>query len=168
MARRLNFSAVRSGAATFSGAATPSPLPPPIGVPPGTLRVVEAPGTVTFTLNGVSRWVIDVRRFAGTPTLTVRPTPQQGTAITLHDALFPGTHLPADFVCIVGRTGPFGTPADITFTFGGFHAQVVLENWLAGTQSMHSPVTVSGDVCPLGATSKLAVSGGAQARFSPN
>jgi hypothetical protein len=69
---------------------------------------------------------------------------------------------------MVGATAPFGTPGDIAFTLGGFHAQVVLEYWLAGIQSMHSPVTVSGNVCPLGETSKLALSGSGQARFSPN
>src|SRR6266446_1107478 len=155
MASRLNFSAVRESAHFLSGPAIPPPHLPPIGIPPGRLGVVEGPGTITFTLNGIPRWVIDVRRFAGTPTLTTRPDPPQGTAISLHGARFPGTELPADFVCIVGRTGPFGTPANITFTLGGFHAQVILENWLAGLQPMHSPVAESGDVCPLGATSKL-------------
>ena len=49
----------------------------------------------------------------------------------------------------------------------GFHAQVVFENWLAGLQVMQSQVTVSGDVCPLGVTSKLSLSGTGAARFSP-
>jgi len=168
MAGRLNFSAVRGSTDLLSRAAIPSPRLPPIGIPPGRLGVVEGLGTITFTLNGIPRWVIDVGRCAGTPTLTTRPGPPQQTTITLHGARFPGTELPADFVCIVGRTAPFGTPAEINFTLGAFHAQVILEHWLAGVQAMDSPVTVSGDVCPVGATSKLALSGGSQARFSPN
>jgi len=129
--------------------------------------VVQGPGTITFTLNGLARWRIDIRRFAGTPSLTVKPVPK-GTHITLQGARFPGTQLPADFVCIVGKTTPLGTPATLTFTFGGFHSQVVFENWLAGLELMKSQVTVSGDVCPLGEGSKLSLSGTGAARFSPN
>src|SRR4029077_4055751 len=118
----------------------------------GTLGVVQGPGTITFTLNGQPRWQINVRQFAGTPSLTIKPD-ARGTLVTLQGARFPGTQLPADFVLLVGKTSPLGTPADIKFTLGGFHAQVVFENWLAGLQAMHSQVTVGGDVCPLGVTS---------------
>jgi hypothetical protein len=167
MASRLNFDVVRGGAA-FSGAiAGPAPFPP-IGTPSGTLGVIRGNGTITFTLNGRPRWVIDVNRFAGTPTLTVKSILNGGTRITLQGARLPGTQLSADFVLVLDKTGPLGTPADITFTFGGFHAQVVLERWLAGNQLMQSAIRVSGDVCALGATSKLSISGNGQARFSPN
>ncbi len=167
MAARLNPSAVRSGAAAFSRIAPPSPHPPPIGVLPGKLGVVQGPGTITFTLNGLPRWLIDVKRFAGTPSLTVKPE-LLDTRITLAGARFPGTLLPADFVCVVGKTTTAGTPATLTFTFGGFHSQAILEYWLAGLELMASQVTVAGDVCPLGATSKLSLSGTGPARFSPN
>jgi hypothetical protein len=169
MAGRLNLSAVRSGADTLWGAAAPSSQPR-IGLPPGKLEVVEGPGRITFTLNEIPRWLIDVSRFAGTPSLTAQPSPPnlpQRSTITLSGARFPGTDLPADFVCVVENTEPFGTAAHITFALGGFHAQVVLENWLAGVQPMQSRVTVSADVCPLGAISKLGVSGNGQARFFP-
>jgi hypothetical protein len=130
--------------------------------------VVQGPGTVTFTLNGIPRWVIDVSRFGGTPSLTLQTTPQQERSIALKNALFPGTQLPADFVLIVGQTGPLGTPGDIEFTLGGFHGQTILERWLAGDQVMQSSITLRGDVCPLGVASKLVVSGSAEARFLPS
>ena len=164
MTGRLNIAAVRSAAA--SPIPTPSPLPP-IGNP-GTLGVMPGPGTVTFTLNGTPRWIIDVSRFSGTPSLTVQGTPQRETTVTLKNALLPGTQVPADFVLVIGPAGLLGTPGDIKFAFGGFHAQVVLERWLAGTQAMESSVTLAGDVCALGAASKLAVSGAAHAVFLPN
>jgi hypothetical protein len=167
MVARLNLSAVRNVAAAFSRVASLSPRLPPIGTLPGKLGVVQGPGTITFTLNGLPRWAIDVKRFAGTPSLTIVPE-LQDTRITLTGARFPGTQLPADFVCLVGKTTPLGTPATLTFTFGGFHSQVALENWLAGLELMRSPVTVSGDVCPLGLSSKLSLSGTGSARFSPN
>jgi hypothetical protein len=167
MATRLDLSAVGSGAASAAGAGIRSSQLPTLGILPGKLGVVEGPGTITFTLNGVPRWLIDTKRFAGTPSLTVKPDPL-GTQIVLQGVRFPGTELSADFVCIVGKTGPLGTPAELTFTLGGFHSQVVLEYWLAGLELMHSQVTVSSDVCPLGASSKLNLSGTGAARFSPN
>jgi len=174
MAGRLDVSAVRRSALSPSGPLTspvaPPPLPPPLPPlgPPGKLGVVQGPGTIVLTLNGVPRFAIDVKRFGGTPTLTLKPTLPHGATITLKNARFPGTELPADFVLVLAQTGPLGTPAKLTFTLGGFDAQVVIEYWLAGHQVMQSSVTLSGDVCPLGVASKLAVSGPAHARFLPN
>ena len=150
MIDRLSFSAVRAGASALQGK-TAALLPPihlpPIGLPPGKLGGVQGPGAIGFTLNGVLRWLINVHRFAGTPTLSQKTVPQ-GTRITLEGARFPGTQFPADFVLVVHKTGPFGTPTDISFTLG-FHAHVTLESWLAGTQVMQSAVTLGSDVCPL-------------------
>ena len=168
MAGRLKLSALRTGVSRLPGTAIPPIEPPPIGAPPPKLGVVQGPGTITFTLNGVPRWRIDINRFAGTPVLTVKPGPNGETRITLAGARLPGTQLPADFVLIVRKAGPLGTPGDFTFTLGGFHAQVLLERWLAGTALLHSPVTLSGDICPLGAASKLSFSANGEARFSPD
>jgi hypothetical protein len=141
---------------------------PPLGPAPGVITIVQGPGLIGFKLNGTLRWLIDVRRFAGNPTLTSQTTPQHGLRIELKDARFPGTQLPADFVCVIGPKGFFGTPMTITFTLGGFHGQAIFELWLAGQQTLHSQVTVGTDVCPLGWTSKLAIAGQADARFWPN
>ena len=132
------------GASSFqgrTGATIPPVHLPPVGAPPGKLEVVQDPGSIRFTLNGVLRWLVDVHRFAGTPALTHESTPQ-GTRIVLKGAQLPGTELPADFVLLVQPTGPFGTPAEITFTLGGFRAQVILESWLAGSQVMQSTITL--------------------------
>jgi hypothetical protein len=168
VAGRLNLSVVRSSAASLLGAVTRSVPLPQIGAPPGKLGVVQSPGKILFTLNGQPVWLIDVSLFAGTPTLTMGTTPNQGARVTLQGARLPGTQLPADFVLVLDNTGPLGTSADITFTLGGFHAQVILETWLAGQQIMQSQVQVSGDVCPLGVGSKLALSGAGRARFATN
>ncbi len=168
MADRLNLSALRDG--FFSaGAATPPAPPPPLGAAPPQLGVVQGAGTVTFTLNGVPRWLIDVTRFAGTPSLTL--TAGQGevqSRLTLKGAKLPGTDVPADFVVLIGKTGLLGTSADFTFTFGGFHGQVLLESWLAGSAVLQSPVTLNGDICPLGGSSKLAFTASGEARFAPD
>jgi hypothetical protein len=167
MASRLKRSALRSGISGLSGAATPPLEPPPIGIVPPKLGVIQRPGKITFTLNGVPRWLIDVSRFAGTPTLTIQPGPTE-SRLTLSGARLPGTGLPADFVLLIGKTSPLGTTGAFTFTLGGFHGEVILENWLAGLAFLQSPVTLSGDICPLGASSKLAFTANGEARFSPD
>jgi hypothetical protein len=103
MAGRLSLSGVRKGAASLSDAASLAPKLPPIGILPGALGVVQGPGTITFTLNGQPRWQIDIRQFAGTPSLTIKPD-ARGTLVTLQGARFPGTQLPADFVLLAART----------------------------------------------------------------
>ncbi|HWY45334.1 MAG TPA: hypothetical protein VNX66_17685 [Candidatus Sulfotelmatobacter sp.] len=141
---------------------------PPLGLPPGPVTTVQGPGQIGFKLNGTLVWHIDVKLFAGNPTLTSKPTPQHGLRIQLKGARFPGTELSADFVCVLGPRGFLGTPMDLTFVLGGFHGQAVFERWLAGTQVLQSSVTLDSDVCALGDTSKLAVAGTAEARFAPN
>ena len=171
MSVRLNLPVLRGGlqggASSLPSLHVP-PLGPPIGVIPPRLGMIQGPGTVTFTLNGVRRWVIDVRQFAGAPTLTVRPETNGQTRIALEGARLPGTGLPADFVLLAGPLGPFGTPGDFTFTLGGFHGQVILERWLAGTQVLQSSVAMTGQICPLGVASNLAFSANGEGRFWPN
>jgi hypothetical protein len=99
--------------------------PFPLGPPPGTVTTVQGPGSIGFRLNGVLRWLIDMKLFAGSPTLATRATPQHGLRIELKGARFPGTELPADFVCVLQPKSFLGTPMEIAFTLGGFHGQVV-------------------------------------------
>src|SRR5258708_26141278 len=98
MAGRLNLSALSSGASRISSVALPIPQPPPIGIAPPKLGVVQGPGKITFTLNGAPRWLIDVSRFAGTPTLTTKADPSGTTPITLSGARLPRPLLPPDSV----------------------------------------------------------------------
>src|SRR5215831_2028839 len=140
---------------------------PPI-LPLGTVTVVQGPGLIAFRLNGVVRWIIDVRRFAGSPVLTVAGAPPHAVKIQLKNARFPGTELPADFTCTLKAHTPFGTPMEIKFVLGGFDAQTTLERWLSGQALAQSAVTFATDVCPLGAASKLALAGQAEARYFPN
>ena len=142
--------------------------PPVFGPPAATLTVTQGPGYIQFELDGTVRWTVNVRLFAGSPTLTVDPAPHGGSRIVLDNARFPGTEIPADFVADLQPRGFLGTRLDLAFTWGGFRSTVLLERWLAGQESAVSAVTLAADVCPLGATSKLATTGQAEARFSPN
>src|SRR5207249_1082822 len=98
---------------------------PPLGPPPGKITIVHGSGRIGFKLNGTLHWLIDVRRFAGTPTLISQPTPQNGLRIELKDARFPGTQLPADFICELRPKTFLGTPMEISFTLGGFHGRAI-------------------------------------------
>jgi hypothetical protein len=140
---------------------------PPI-LPPGTVTIIQAPGIVAFHLNGVARWIINVRDFAGAPVLTVTGAFPHEVTIQLENARFPGTLLPADFTCLLKPRTLFGTPMELKFVLGGFDAHTNLERWLAGRALAESAVAFNTDVCPLGATSKLALAGQAEARYHPS
>jgi hypothetical protein len=159
---RLNLSALRAPGLTTTA---PQVIPTPFGPGLGKLGVIRGPGAIGFTLNGSLRWLIDVRRFAGSPALTVQGGAKRVTGVELKGARFPGTELPADFVLKIQPTGTLGTPTSFKFTLGGFQGQVVLERWLAGQQALQSAVTLGQDVCPLGQNSKLSVNGSAEAWF---
>jgi hypothetical protein len=136
------------------------PLPPPSG----DVQVVTGPGSIAFMLDGVLRWMVDEKWFGGAPVLTYDPG-----RIELKDALYAGTGLSADFVCLLGpKNVPFGTPIDMAMKLGGFKAQAVLERWLAGTQPLESPVTLPSPVCPLGSGGNLSIQGAALSCFAPN
>jgi hypothetical protein len=140
---------------------------PPI-LPPGTVKITQAPGIVAFQLNGITRWIINVRHFAGSPVLTVTGAFPHAVEIQLKNARFPGTLLPADFTCLLKPRTIFGTPMELKFVLGSFDAHTNLERWLAGQALAESAVTFNTNVCPLGATSKLALAGQAEARYLPN
>jgi hypothetical protein len=139
---------------------------PPI-VAPGTVSIIRGPGIVALLLNGVLRWIIDVRRFAGSPSLTVTGSLPHAVEIRLSNARFPGTQLAADFVCTLQPRTLLGTPMQIKFALGGFDAHASLEQWLAGHAVAESAISLSTDVCVLTPASKLALTGQAEARFLP-
>jgi hypothetical protein len=156
----LNRSLLRGGSSARLAALLSSPGQPALPLPgPGTLGIVQGPGRIGFTLNGALRWLIDVQRFGGAPVLSTRSTLQLGLTVELTGALFPGTGLPADFICVLQPKGLLGTPVQLTFTLGGFRAQGVMERWLAGQQLLQSSVNLNATVCSLGAAGVLSLAG---------
>jgi len=81
--------------------------------------------------------------FRQLPATCRHTTPQQGLEIVPRNASFLGAELGADSVCVLGRPGPFGTPTDLTFKLGGFHAHLIAERWLTGHPAAESSVTLS-------------------------
>lgn len=144
--------------------------PPDVSEPPpptGTVQIVTGPGVVVFKLNGVAAWFVDEKMFGGTPVLTFS-SDRGSHRIELKGALYPGTSLSADFVCILAPKRLFGTPMNITMTLGDFHGHATLEPWLAGSAQMTSGVTLDNPACSLGVAGKLTCQGAASADFAPN
>ena len=132
----------------------------------GGLELVGDDRRLAFLLGGRERWVIDVRRFAGSPTLRHRKR-GDGVRVELRGARFPGTALPADFMCDVSP-GIIGHRMRLKFALGGFHSEAPFEGWLRGTASARSRVSFDERVCPLGRRSSLQLAGRAEAEFSPD
>jgi len=121
---------------------------------------------VVFRLGGRDRWVIDLASFSGTPRLIVQK--QEGFFLVhLADARFPGTCLPADFVCEL-RQGAFSWNMVLTFSLGGFKAYAPFERWLSGQESGGSAVRFNTPVCGMGLDGQLQIQGEGSASFRPN
>jgi len=85
---------------------------------------------VAFLLAGQDRWVIDPRRFGGHARIALDESPN-AIRIELIDALFPGTTLPADFICeLTPRL--VGWWMRLQLKLGDLTISVPFERWLAG------------------------------------
>jgi hypothetical protein len=151
---------------------------PPLGkavqaVTLGRVQITYHPGRVAFRLGGTDRWVIDARRFSGSPRLTFRQT-DEGLRIELAGARYPGTDVSADLVCEVS-SALLSSSMKLTLALAGAHAaeqrvllDVPVERWLAGACSARAPVALDSTVCRFGPGACLSLSGPAQADFSPD
>jgi len=128
-------------------------------------------GVATFSLQGSPCWVIDPRRFAGSPRLKVeRSDPgsdEQWLRLTLSGARFPGLSLPADFTAEI-RPALVGSTMTLQMALGGFSTEVSLENWLAGTVPAEGVVRLDDLAATLSTDSSLRLVGTATATFTPD
>ena len=123
-------------------------------------------GRVSFSLGGVDRWIIDVRRFAGSPDLRVDKTDEL-ISMELTNARYPGTDLPADMACRIER-GLTGWQMKLRMKLGGFRASVPFERWLLGRETAESTVTIDHRLCALDDNNGLRLQGKADAVFRPD
>ncbi|MEJ2008198.1 MAG: hypothetical protein P8Z30_08600, partial [Acidobacteriota bacterium] len=141
-------------------------IPLKFGSSQGRLQFVPGHKRVAFRLDGRERWVIDTRRFAGTPALRVNRGGEL-IRIALINARYPGTRLPADMECKLVR-GPAGWRMHLRMALGGFNGEAPFERWLRSEAALRSVVHLHKNVGGLGDLSSLALTGRAQAEFLPN
>ncbi|MFQ5810049.1 MAG: hypothetical protein ACE5JM_10565, partial [Armatimonadota bacterium] len=91
----------------------------------GPVEIVFDRDRVAFRLGGKDCWVIDRRRFGGSPRLRCRRDGSV-TRVELQGATYPGTELPADLVCEV-RSAPVGSTMRLQMALGGFEAEAPAE-----------------------------------------
>ena len=121
---------------------------------------------VVFSLGGKPRWVVDVRRFGGAPTLQMSRS-ERAVQVVLKGATYPGTDLPADFACEI-RPAVVGWQMRLQMKLGGFDASVPFERWLAGEQPARTRVNLDAVVCRLDGDARARLRGAAEADFFPN
>jgi len=141
-------------------------LPLKFGAPEGRLQFVPGQKRVAFRLDGWERWVIDTRWFAGTPTLRSERNDNL-IRITLLDARYPGTNLPADMQCELTRAS-VGWRMRLKMALGGFDGEAPFERWLRSEASVRSVAQLHTNIGDLPGPSSLSLAGRAQAQFSPN
>ena len=132
----------------------------------GSFDLATGPGRAVFSLGGKERWVVDVKRFAGSPRLTV----ERGEGLvrlTLTDAKYPGTDLPADFVCEVRRS-LVNWRMKISLALGGMQAECAFERWLMGLEPARGRMTLNARACPLDDAAQVALVGSADGELRPD
>jgi len=118
-----------------------------------------------FQLGGRERWVIDPRRFAGSPRLKITES-EQVTRVELTGARYPGTDLPADMSV---KSDPASSARDADQDGARrLKGDVPFEQWLAGDAHMISRVRFSNSVCDLGTNSQALLHGTGEAELSPD
>jgi|GEM_PF-1743270 len=123
-------------------------------------------GVVAFRHGGVDRWVVDVRRFAGSPALRLQQTPDT-VQLELRGARYPGTDLPADFRCTIHR-GATGWGIRMQMALGGFAGTAPFIGWLLGLSTLRSNVGLEKSSVGLGTAASLGLEGPARATFCPD
>ncbi len=133
----------------------------------GPVTVARDGQRAVLRVGGQERWVIDARRFGGSPQLSVT---EQGavTRISLAGAQFPGTALSADLDAELRRVRS-AWRLRLALAVGGFKADVPLLEWLAGTTPARARIRLDQPALALGPTGgALQLKGTAEATLTPD
>lgn len=86
--------------------------------------------SVSFHVDGLERWRIEPRKFGGNPRLTLLEE-RKRILLTLREASFPGTTLPADLSCEL-RTDVRGWEMKLWLALTGTEIHTPFADWLVG------------------------------------
>ena len=132
----------------------------------GPLDIVGDGNRLDFLLGDTVRWSIDTAWFGGSPRLEIDRS-EKRILVTLSNALYPGTALPADLTCEI-RPGMMKHPMTLTMTLGGFRSSMPLEQWLTGGAWAVSRFASNTVAASLGERAKLELNGTGEASFTPD
>lgn len=156
--------------ATQAATAPPKPAtkgPPPKFITVGPFAVIYTQSQLTLQEQGVNQlWHLDIGWFGGTPVLTVTQK-NGGVDISLSDAFYPGTAIPASLRAAIRLVNGTWT-LRLRLKYGSFDATLPLSPWLARTQLALSPVHLDLECSPLGPASALTAKGAGIAAFTPD
>ena len=137
----------------------------------GPFKITKTADRLALTYNNVERFVIDKASFGGSPSLTLTVAPES-FVITLKNAFYPGTTVPADLKVKIwlGQDPPQNPPwlVRIRLKFGSFDATLPLKQWLTFSTPAASFVFPDLTCCPLGPASALDAKGSGLAWFRPD
>lgn len=129
-------------------------------------EVTKEPHRIAFRLDGSDRWVIDTRKFAGTPRLSTW-TENGDLFVVLEGARFAGTALPADFRCRISPAH-LGSQIEMRFSRAALSGSAAFEPWLAGREPLRLSGEVNFEAITFGQDGTLRIAGAIDARFYPS
>jgi hypothetical protein len=95
----------------------------------GNIRMERSKGRVAFHFRNKERWVVDVKKFTGSPSLEIDRS-QKEIVVRLLGAFYPGTLLPADFTARLQPT--LSGWKMLMSSETGINTTVSFERWLLG------------------------------------
>jgi hypothetical protein len=121
---------------------------------------------LAFAVEGREAWVIEPGRFSGSPRLRVRKDADV-IRLGLENAWFPGTSIPADFLCEL-RRGPLQWQMKLDLALASFRSEVPFVRWLLLEAPATCSVRLNLVACELSSGAlELRAGGPAVASFSP-
>jgi hypothetical protein len=133
----------------------------------GPFSLALSPGRAAFTLGGRECWVVDIRQFAGAPSLTAEQD-ENTIRLVLTGARYPGTMASADLNCLLKR-GPTGWRMTLTMPVSGLRGRAQFERWLVGAETMSVKGTFPRLLaCALGEGSDLTLGGRTEVTYRPD
>ncbi len=126
--------------------------------------------SASFSLGGKERWRIDTKMFCasslGLPELSVEQTASRIT-LSLRNARFVGTALPADFMCVI-EEAMFGWIMQLKFSFADAFSKTPFESWLLQNEMLDGKANFKGNICTVNNEKALRLLGKSTFSFSPD